>query len=115
MLLAFELYLRSGELMTLRAIDLVPPVPVAGPIENVIHWVLMAQCFVCKYAGFENLTPKDFGAPLGLGKGPGGADNMQGFSGYAGLETPYGLDSDVPDQRNIRSRNPATDMRMPGM
>lgn len=94
--------------------NLVPPVPIAGPIENVIHWVLMAQCFVCKYAGFEGLAPTDFGAPLGLGKGPGGADNNQGFTGYAGLETPFGLDSDIPDQRSGAARLPHQ-MRMPGM
>ena len=99
--------------------DMCPPIPLAMSIDHIIAWVLHSQCFVCKYAGFEGLTLKDFGAPPGLASGPGGAENyvysnQQGYSGYAGLDTPFGLDSDVPDQRSAPPR-PAHQMRMPGM
>ena len=42
--------------------DNLPPIPISGPIEGVIYWLLRAQCFVCQYAGHK-LTPQDFGAP----------------------------------------------------
>lgn len=96
--------------------DLVPPIPLSGPIDHMIAWILHTQCFVCKYAGFDGLTLRDFGAPLGFGQGPGGyvPGNQQGYTTYQGLETPFGLDSDVPDQRRPPPR-PAHQMRMPGM
>ena len=91
--------------------DNLPPIPISGPIEGVIYWLLRAQCFVCQYAGHK-LTPQDFGAPADFGANLGHQNN--GFTDYTGLDTPFGLDSDIPSSFHAPQRSPL-DMRMPGM
>ena len=87
--------------------NMVPPVPISGPHESLLMWIMHAQCFVCKYAGYE-VTPQSFGAPKGFS-----ADvQNNGFTDYAGLESPFGLDSDIPTSFTAPSRKP---LHMPGM
>ena len=37
----------------------IPPLPLSGPIEGCIMWLLQTQCAVCSYAGFVS-QPLEF-------------------------------------------------------
>ena len=84
----------------------VPPLPLSGPIDATIMWLLLTQCTICSYAGFD-LTPQSFGAPHGYGRlereqwDNGTAPSMQQHHEYVpgprdiypayALETPFAI------------------------
>ena len=91
----------------------IPPLPMSGPIEGCVMWLLQTQCAVCSYAGFV-LTPQSFGAPPGYGKEHhwGQAAVACSKPDYAGLDTPYGTDMDI----NVKQAAPRRPLAIaPGM
>ena len=98
----------------------VPPLPLAGPIDATIMWLLLTQCAVCSYAGF-NLTPQSFGAPPGYGQmesrqwqtGHGAPPPQQQQPAYS-LETPYATLDDIgASAKQVPQRRPLA--IVPGM
>lgn len=76
-----------------------PPLPLSGSNDAIVSWLLNAQCAICNYAG-HRLTPQSFGAPPGFRAAQEWAMERNGpalkdVPNYSGLETPYGVDSDI--------------------
>jgi len=65
-----------------------PPLSIAGGVDQMIHWLLTAQCMLAESQGLQ-LTPADFGAPNDLVGHSHGAEP----SGYQ-MATPYGTAAD---------------------